>query len=342
LACEPVPLIGQSTSRDGLAQRALRLDLVVDGEGAGFDDHQRMDACRAMPSRSFERGRLRQAGDEVAPRASAATSLAISRRRAPWRGGRGDRHRTDHVPPRLDEVLRERAAHDAETDDTDFPLRIPPPLQIDSGPGRYTLLVPAFKRALPSSWRRIITYRRARRSIATSGGRENRMHIGVAGLGKWPPSRIGSSSRSRVTCGIARRQAEAADSAGAAAVATPRSLPGGLTSSSHPHRCRAMDAVYQGRPPPCRGRAQAVHRDDHGPAQTEVVLATKVRAQGAAFVSARSAARPSGAQGKLIGLMALSPPMPRAPSRSSISCAGGWSIAPVGSGAVMKLTINMR
>ena len=110
----------------GLAQRALGLELVLDREGAGFDDHARTHpGADDGGDRCIERGRLGQAGDDG--RHLSRERLRIRRDLDP-----GARHGAaaggidvvaHHPPAGGDEVLRERAAHDAEADDADVALR---------------------------------------------------------------------------------------------------------------------------------------------------------------------------------------------------------------------------
>ena len=62
--------------------------------------------------------------------------------------------------------------------------------------------------------------------------------------------------------------------------------------------------------------------------ETEVALAAKVRAKGAALVECPVGGTVGPArQGKLLGLMGAEPPTRRAPGRCSISSAAGSNIA---------------
>jgi 3-hydroxyisobutyrate dehydrogenase len=134
--------------------------------------------------------------------------------------------------------------------------------------------------------------------------------------------------------------------AGAAAAATPAELARKsdvvitiLTDAA------AMDAVYHG----ASGLLADNVRDklfiemSTVQPQTEVVLATKVRAQGAAFVECPVGGSTGPArQGKLIGLMGAEPAdAARAKPILDQLCRRLEHCGPIGSGAVMKLTINM-
>jgi 3-hydroxyisobutyrate dehydrogenase len=175
------------------------------------------------------------------------------------------------------------------------------------------------------------------------------MHIGVAGLGK-----MGAAIAQRLievghAVTVWNRSADKLKpliAAGAAAVATPTELAGKsdvvitiLTDAA------AMDAAYQGPSgllaEDVRGKL-FIEMSTVQP-QTEVVLATKVRAQGAAFVECPVGGSTGPArQGKLIGLMGAEPAdAARAKPILDQLCRRLEHCGPVGSGAVMKLTINM-
>ena len=142
-------------------------------EGAGLDDHARAARRAAtmavtVASSAAGLGRLvmmvgASAASVFASGAISTPARAMARRRA------GIDVVADHPPAGGDQVLRERAAHDAEPDDTDFALRHSQlSVTRPCGGGRYTAAVAAFKfnvrigRCVHSrlSRRRIIPYRR--------------------------------------------------------------------------------------------------------------------------------------------------------------------------------------
>ncbi len=109
----------------GLAQHAFGLDLVVDRERARFDDHARTHAGGDdLLRRLLERGGLGQTGDDGRHRGGERRHVGRDLHAGARQGAAASRVDVvaHDVPAGLDEVLRERAAHDAETDDTDFPL----------------------------------------------------------------------------------------------------------------------------------------------------------------------------------------------------------------------------
>ena len=134
--------------------------------------------------------------------------------------------------------------------------------------------------------------------------------------------------------------------AGAKAAATPAELANKaeavitiLTDAA------AIDTVYNGAAGLLVGRRerQAVHRDEHGAAARRSGAGRKVRAKGAALVECPVGGSTGPArQGKLIGLMGAAPAdAARAKPILEQLCRRLEHCGPVGSGAVMKLTINM-
>ena len=106
----------------GLAQRALGLLLVGEREGAGFDDHLRRHARgRDRRDGGVERRRLRQAGDDG--RDLGGERRHVGRDLDPGARQRAAARRIDVVaddtPAGIDQVARERSAHDAEADHAD-------------------------------------------------------------------------------------------------------------------------------------------------------------------------------------------------------------------------------
>ena len=175
------------------------------------------------------------------------------------------------------------------------------------------------------------------------------MQIGVAGIGKMGAAiahrliEVGH----RVT--VWNRSADKLQpvmAAGAAAAATPaelaRNAEAVITSLTD---AAAIDAVYS-------GASGLLAPDVHGKLfiemstvqpQTEVALAKKVCAKGAAFVECPVGGSTGPArQGKLIGLMGAEPAdAARAKPILDQLCRRLEHCGPVGAGAVMKLTINM-
>jgi 3-hydroxyisobutyrate dehydrogenase len=175
------------------------------------------------------------------------------------------------------------------------------------------------------------------------------MQIGIAGIGK-----MGAAIAQRLievghTVTVWNRSADKLKplvAAGAAVAATPAELAGKseviitiLTDAA------AIDAVYG-------GASGLLAGDVHGKLfiemstvrpQTELALAAKVRAKDAAIVECPVGGSTSPArQGKLIGLMGAEPAdAARAKPILEQLCRRLEHCGPVGSGSVMKLTINM-
>ena len=175
------------------------------------------------------------------------------------------------------------------------------------------------------------------------------MHIGVAGLGKMGAAiaqRLIEVGHAVTVWNRSAAKLRPLAAAGAAAAATPAELARKsevvitiLTDAA------AMDAVYHGAAgllaEDVRGRL-FIEMSTVQP-QIEVALAAKVRAQSAAFVECPVGGSTGPArQGKLIGLMGAEPAdAARAKPILDQLCRRLEHCGPVGSGAVMKLTINM-
>ncbi len=175
------------------------------------------------------------------------------------------------------------------------------------------------------------------------------MQIGIAGIGK-----MGAAIAQRLmevghTVTVWNRSPDKLKpvvDAGAAVVATPAELTKNadavitiLTDAA------AIDAVYNGPSGLLAGEVGGklfIEMSTVQP-QTEVALAEKVRAKGAALVECPVGGSTGPArQGKLIGLMgAEAADAARARSILEQLCRRLEHCGPVGSGAVMKLTINM-
>src|SRR5262245_34546153 len=352
-----------------LAQRAFGLELVVDGEGAGFDDDPRADSgVDDRLHRRIERGWLGEAGDDGADLAGECFRIGCDL-------DAGSRHGAaarcidvvaHHPPAGGKEVTRERAAHDPEADDTDFAFRhCQPPLPIDRA-------ADATRRALPRSssiWprgaapglclsrARIIPYGRRPLPERCGGvgespqgeGEHIPMQIGIAGIGKMGAAiahRLIEVGHKVTVWNRSADKLQPVMAAGAVAAATPAELARNaeavitiLTDAA------AIDAVYTGASgllaPDERGKL-FIEMSTVQP-QTEVALAAKVRAKGAILVECPVGGSTGPArQGKLIGLMGAEPAdAARARPVLEQLCRRLEHCGPVGSGAVMKLTINM-
>jgi 3-hydroxyisobutyrate dehydrogenase len=175
------------------------------------------------------------------------------------------------------------------------------------------------------------------------------MQIGIAGIGKMGAAiaqRLIEVGHKVTAWNRSADKLQPVKDAGAAVVATPAELAQAsdavvsiLTDAA------AIDAVYN-------GASGLLARDVRGKLfiemstvlpQTEVALAEKVRAKGAIFVECPVGGSTGPArQGKLIGLMGGEPPdAARAKPILEQLCRRLEHCGPVGSGAVMKLTINM-
>jgi 3-hydroxyisobutyrate dehydrogenase len=175
------------------------------------------------------------------------------------------------------------------------------------------------------------------------------MQIGIAGIGKMGTAiaqRLMEVGHKVTAWNRSAGKLKPVMDAGAAAAASPAELAQAsdavitiLTDAA------AIDAVYN-------GASGLLSGDVHGKLfiemstvqpQTEVALAEKVRAQGAALVECPVGGSTGPArQGKLIGLMGAEPAdAARAKPILEQLCRRLEHCGPVGSGAVMKLTINM-
>jgi len=176
------------------------------------------------------------------------------------------------------------------------------------------------------------------------------MQIGIAGIGKMGAAiaqRLMEVGHKVTVWNRSADKLKPLTAAGAAAAATPAELARNaeavitiLTDAA------AIDAVYTG------GASGLLARDVRGQLfiemstvqpQTEVALAAKVRAKGAVLVECPVGGSTGPArQGKLIGLMGAEPAdAARAKPILEQLCRRLEHCGPVGSGAVMKLTINM-
>jgi len=176
------------------------------------------------------------------------------------------------------------------------------------------------------------------------------MQIGIAGIGKMGAAiaqRLMEVGHKVTVWNRSADKLKPLTAAGAAAAATPAELARDaeavitiLTDAA------AIDAVYTG------GASGLLARDVRGQLfiemstvqpQTEVALAAKVRAKGAVLVECPVGGSTGPArQGKLIGLMGAEPAdAARAKPILEQLCRRLEHCGPVGSGAVMKLTINM-
>jgi 3-hydroxyisobutyrate dehydrogenase len=175
------------------------------------------------------------------------------------------------------------------------------------------------------------------------------MHVGVAGLGRMGAAMAVRLAEVGYQVSGWNRSAERAKplaDAGVTIVETPAALAAGadsiITSLTD---AAAIDAVYGGRDGLLSGPVDGrlfIEMSTVPPA-TEVVLAAKVRARGAAFVECPVGGTVGPARtGKLIGLMgAEEPDAVRARPLLEQLCRRLEHAGPVGAGAVLKLAINM-
>jgi 3-hydroxyisobutyrate dehydrogenase len=175
------------------------------------------------------------------------------------------------------------------------------------------------------------------------------MHVGVAGLGRMGAAMAVRLAEVGYQVSGWNRSAEKAKpltDAGVTIVETPAALAAGadtiITSLTD---AAAIDAVYGGRDGLLSGPVDGrlfIEMSTVPPA-TEVVLAGKVRAKGAAFVECPVGGTVGPARtGKLIGLMgAEEPDAVRARPLLEQLCRRLEHAGPVGAGAVLKLAINM-
>jgi 3-hydroxyisobutyrate dehydrogenase len=175
------------------------------------------------------------------------------------------------------------------------------------------------------------------------------MQIGIAGIGKMGTAiaqRLMEVGHKVTAWNRSAGKLKPVMDAGAAAAASPAELAQAsdavitiLTDAA------AIDAVYNGASGLLSGdvRGKLFIEMSTVQPQTEVALAEKVRAQGAALVECPVGGSTGPArQGKLIGLMGAEPAdAARAKPILEQLCRRLEHCGPVGSGAVMKLTINM-
>jgi 3-hydroxyisobutyrate dehydrogenase len=175
------------------------------------------------------------------------------------------------------------------------------------------------------------------------------MQIGIAGIGKMGAAiaqRLIEVGHKVTAWNRSADKLQPVKDAGAAVAATPAELAQASDAViSMLTDAAAIDAVYN-------GASGLLARDVRGKLfiemstvlpQTEMALAEKVRAKGAIFVECPVGGSTGPArQGKLIGLMGGEPPdAARAKPILEQLCRRLEHCGPVGSGAVMKLTINM-
>jgi len=175
------------------------------------------------------------------------------------------------------------------------------------------------------------------------------MHVGVAGLGKMGAAiahRLIETGNQVTVWNRSVDKTLPLIAAGAAAAANPAALAGAvdavvtiLTDAA------AIDGVYGGPAGLLAGDIKGklfIEMSTVRP-QIETALADKVRAAGAAFVECPVGGSTGPArQGKLIGLMGAEPAdAARARPLLELLCRRIEHCGPVGSGAVMKLTINL-
>jgi 3-hydroxyisobutyrate dehydrogenase len=175
------------------------------------------------------------------------------------------------------------------------------------------------------------------------------MQIGIAGIGKMGAAiaqRLIEVGHKVTAWNRSADKLQPVKDAGAAVAATPAELAQASDAViSMLTDAAAIDAVYNGASGLLAGdvRGKLFIEMSTVLPQTEVALAEKVRAKGAIFVECPVGGSTGPArQGKLIGLMGGEPPdAARAKPILEQLCRRLEHCGPVGSGAVMKLTINM-
>jgi 3-hydroxyisobutyrate dehydrogenase len=175
------------------------------------------------------------------------------------------------------------------------------------------------------------------------------MQIGIAGIGKMGAAiaqRLMEVGHKVTGWNRSADKLEPLKDAGAAVAATPAELAQASDAViSMLTDAAAIGAVYNGASGLLSGdvRGKLFIEMSTVLPQTEVALAEKVRAKGAIFVECPVGGSTGPArQGKLIGLMGGEPPdAARAKPILEQLCRRLEHCGPVGSGAVMKLTINM-
>jgi 3-hydroxyisobutyrate dehydrogenase len=175
------------------------------------------------------------------------------------------------------------------------------------------------------------------------------MQIGIAGIGKMGAAiaqRLIEVGHKVTAWNRSADKLQPVKDAGAAVAATPAELAQASDAViSMLTDAAAIDAVYNGASGLLSGdvRGKLFIEMSTVLPQTEVALAEKVRAKGAIFVECPVGGSTGPArQGKLIGLMGAEPAdAARAKPILEQLCRRLEHCGPVGSGAVMKLTINM-
>ena len=175
------------------------------------------------------------------------------------------------------------------------------------------------------------------------------MQIGIAGIGKMGAAiaqRLIEVGHKVTAWNRSADKLQPVKDAGAAVAATPAELAQASDAViSMLTDAAAIDAVYNGASGLLSGdvRGKLFIEMSTVLPQTEVALAEKVRAKGAVFVECPVGGSTGPArQGKLIGLMGAEPAdAARAKPILEQLCRRLEHCGPVGSGAVMKLTINM-
>jgi 3-hydroxyisobutyrate dehydrogenase len=175
------------------------------------------------------------------------------------------------------------------------------------------------------------------------------MQIGIAGIGKMGAAiaqRLIEVGHKVTAWNRSADKLQPVKDAGAAVAATPAELAQASDAViSMLTDAAAIDAVYNGASGLLAGdvRGKLFIEMSTVLPQTEVALAEKVRAKGAIFVECPVGGSTGPArQGKLIGLMGAEPAdAARAKPILEQLCRRLEHCGPVGSGAVMKLTINM-
>jgi len=175
------------------------------------------------------------------------------------------------------------------------------------------------------------------------------MQIGVAGIGKMGAAIVQRLIEGGYTVTVWNRSTDKlkpVSDAGAAVAATPAELAGRVeTVITILTDAAAMDAVYNGANGLLTGNMRGklfIEMSTVRP-DAEIALAEKVRAKGAGFVECPVGGSTGPArEGKLIGLMGAEPAdAERAKPILEQLCRRLEHCGPVGSGSVMKLTINM-
>ena len=175
------------------------------------------------------------------------------------------------------------------------------------------------------------------------------MHIGIAGIG-----RMGANIGARLMevghkLTVWNRSADKTKplaDAGANVAKTPAELAERSRGRHHhPHR-RRRDRRGLSRPARAavrRREGQAVHRDEHRAAGgADRARRRRCAPRARPMSNARSAARRAGARGKLLGLMGAEPAdAARARPILEQLCRRVLHMRPVGTGAVMKLAVNL-